>query len=232
MEPISSGDDCASIEDDLAVLAIGALTGQDRARVLGHLEGCARCTVRLEELSATADGLLDAIPEVAPPMGFAERTMAVVRADLSRSAQRTPPVQPIRPGVPLTRRLVACAAVVAALVVGAGVGDLVATSGSGPATAVQVAPIRSSVGTEGTVVLVSSGHKGRLVMTLDDAPASGTVTCSIVLTDGSRQDVGRFVLASGYGSWTAPLPVAATSVRQVSIVDDDSGAMVGTARIG
>jgi hypothetical protein len=133
--------------------------------------------------------------------------------------------------LPTSRRLAAAAAVVVALALGAGVGDLVATSHeSTPAAAVRSAPVHSAAGTEGTVVLVSSGHTGWLVMTLHDAPTTGVVSCSITLADGSRRDIGRFSLADGYGSWTAPLPVSAAAVRSVSVVDD-SGTMVGAARI-
>ena len=60
--------------------------------------------------------------------------------------------------------------------------------------------------------------------------ATGTVTCSIVLHDGTRREVGRFSLADGYGSWVASLPVPASSVRTVSMVDGH-GALVAAARV-
>jgi hypothetical protein len=40
-------------------------------------------------------------------------------------------------------------------------------------------------------------------MTVHDAPASGLVSCTLTLKDGSHQTVGTFKVSDGYGSWTA-----------------------------
>ena len=220
MEPTSRGSDCDALHDDLAVLAIGALTGHDRARVLAHLEGCPPCAAELEELAATADGLTALIPEATPPEGFSDRAMAMIRAEHSA------------PHRPFVRRLAAVAAVVALLALGGGVGAIVASTGhDAPATAVRSAPLHSTSGAEGTVLLVSTGQKGWLVMTLHDAPTSGTVTCTLALADGTHRAIGAFSLATGYGSWTARIPVPVSSVRWVDVVND-SGTTVASARIG
>ncbi len=219
MEPTMHGFECESFDDDLAALAVGSLTGHDRARMLAHLESCSRCTARLEELSATTDALTALLPEAIPPEGFADRTVARFRAEQTPARR------------PLSRRLVAAAAVVATLALGAGVGEVVAASqGAAPVTAFRTAPLHSKQGAEGTVVLTSTGERGWLVMTLHDVPEGGTVTCSIVLSDGTRQVVGRFSLADGYGSWVTVLPVSATSVRTVRVVDG-SGSIVATGRL-
>ncbi len=220
MEPTASDAECEARRDDLAALAVGALTGKDRARVLSHLGTCSACTAEIEKYSAAADALTALVPEATPPEGFVDRTMARVRAE-SKAPARQP-----------ARRLAAAAAVVVAVALGAGVGEVVASSqGGAPATAFLSAPLHSTRGTEGTVVLVSTGKEGWLVMTLHDAPANGTVTCSIVLADRTRQEVGTFSLADGYGSWIADLPVPAASVRAVTVVDGQGGT-VASARVG
>ena len=220
MEPTSRGSDCDALHDDLAVLAIGALTGHDRARVLAHLEGCPHCAAELEEFAATADGLTTLIPEATPPEGFSDRAMAMIRAEHGVPHQ------------PFVRRLAAAAAVVVLLAFGGGIGAIVSSTGhDAPATAVQRAPLHSTLGAEGTVLLVSTGQKGWLVMTLHDAPTSGTVTCTLALADGTHRAIGAFSLAAGYGSWTARLPVPVSSVRWVNVVND-TGTMVASARIG
>lgn len=116
MEPTPPTAECEGLHDDLAVLAIGALTGHDRARILSHLEGCPSCAAEMEELSAAADALATLIPEAEPDEGFSERTMAVIRAE-----------QPGRQR-PLVRRFAAVAAVVVLLAVGGGTGAVVASS--------------------------------------------------------------------------------------------------------
>ena len=182
MESTSTDPECASFQDDLAVLAVGALTGHERARLVAHLEECPQCSTKLEELSAAADALTSLIPDAIPSEGFSERTVARFRAEQQVSRR------------PLTRRLAAVAAVVVALALGAGAGELAASQGGSPAPAFLTAPLHSTVGTEGSVVLMSSGEQGWLVMNVHDAPSTGTVTCSIVLHDGTRREC-RAVLA-------------------------------------
>lgn len=217
MEP-TRDPECAAVRDDLASLAIGALTGVDRARVLAHLEGCASCTADVEELAAAADALIALVPDAAPPEGFADRTVELIRAD--RAPRRS-----------ALRRAAAVAAVAILLAVGAGVGAVASSSGTtAPASAVRTAPLRSSVGTKGTVLLVSQGHQAWLIMALHDAPVSGLVSCSITLDRGARQEVGSFGLTDGYGSWSVVLPVAASTVRSVRVADA-TGAMIASAQL-
>jgi hypothetical protein len=219
MEPTPPTAVCQELHDDLAVLAIGALTGHDRSRILAHLQDCPSCPPELEELSAAADALATLIPEAVPTEGFSDRTMAVIRAEQQGRQQ------------PLIRRLAAVAAVVVVLAVGGAVGAALApTSHPVPANALWSGPLHSTQGAQGTVVLLSSGQKGWLVMNLYDAPTSGTVTCTLALDDGTHRSVGEFSLAAGYGSWTAPIPVPASSVRWVNVVSA-SGTTVASARI-
>ncbi len=226
MESATQGPECEAFRDDLASLAIGALDGLDRSRVLGHLEGCPHCTVAVEELSAAADVLTTLIADADPPPGFADRTMDLIRADREDRAV------PLRPtGRPVFRRVAAVAAVIVLLAVGTVVGAAMASSGRhDPVAAVQTTPLHSAVGTKGTVLLVSSGHQGWLVMTLHNAPSSGEVTCSITMADGSKKELGEFDLTDGYGSWSVDLPVAVSTVRTVRVVDE-SGTMVAVARV-
>jgi anti-sigma factor RsiW len=223
MEPTTHGAECEAFRDDLASLAIGALTGLDRARVLAHLETCPQCTAEVEELSATADVLTSVIPGAEPPPGFADRTMELIRADQ---------VVPLRPATrPVLRRVAAVAAMVVLLAVGTVVGAEVASSGRhAPSTAVSTTPLHSTVGARGTVMLVSTAHQGWLVMTLHHTPSSGSVTCSVTLADGSHKNLGEFDVSDGYGAWSVDLPVPASTVRTVSVVDD-AGAKVAWARV-
>ena len=49
------------------------LTGRERSRVLSHVESCPRCAEELEILSRTADSVLQAAPDMEPPLGFEVR---------------------------------------------------------------------------------------------------------------------------------------------------------------
>ena len=64
---------CEEYGNELAELALGVLTGRERARVLSHVESCPRCAEELEILSRAADSVLQAAPEMEPPLGFEVR---------------------------------------------------------------------------------------------------------------------------------------------------------------
>jgi predicted anti-sigma-YlaC factor YlaD len=54
-------------------LALGALTGRQRARAIEHLERCDACRRRVGDMTGTAEQLLRLLPECEPPPGFAIR---------------------------------------------------------------------------------------------------------------------------------------------------------------
>ena len=64
---------CEQYSDDLAELALGVLTGRERAQVLAHVESCPRCADELEHLSRVADTVVQSAPEMEPPLGFEVR---------------------------------------------------------------------------------------------------------------------------------------------------------------
>ena len=57
----------------MAELALGVLTGRERARALSHVESCPRCAEELEILSRAADTVVQAAPDMEPPLGFEVR---------------------------------------------------------------------------------------------------------------------------------------------------------------
>ncbi|HEX4538956.1 MAG TPA: hypothetical protein VH112_01835, partial [Acidimicrobiales bacterium] len=75
-----------------AEVALGILSGPERADALGHLEHCVGCRVRVEGLAQTGDSLLLLAPEVDPPMGFESRVAARVNGQADR-AEAPPDVQ-------------------------------------------------------------------------------------------------------------------------------------------
>ena len=64
---------CEKYSDELAELALGVLTGRERAQALSHVESCQRCAEELEQLSRVADTVLQVAPDVEPPLGFEVR---------------------------------------------------------------------------------------------------------------------------------------------------------------
>ncbi len=103
---------CDRLADDLAELALGVLTGRERAQALSHVESCPRCAEELEQLSRVADTVVQAAPEMEPPMGFEVRLFERMGVADVRPRRRR-----LRPSVWVP---VAAAAAAAALALGLG----------------------------------------------------------------------------------------------------------------
>jgi len=66
---------CAGLAEVATELALGVLTGRERAQAIAHLEQCDTCREDVRQLMATSDGLLALLPETEPPAGFETRVL-------------------------------------------------------------------------------------------------------------------------------------------------------------
>ena len=222
---------CEEYANELAELALGVLTGRERSRVLSHVESCPRCAEELEVLSRTADSVLQAAPDMEPPLGFEVRLferMGVTDVVPSRRAPAPPPVAlgagrgGRRRGGPGARHRAQRDVVPF---------DVVRTRlRSRPSHHVVTAALVSNGKTVGHV-MTFGGDKPWLSMTLDDSSAHGTVRCVVVTEDGVTHAVGTFESRQGYGAWMAPLHVNPATVRTAEVVSP-SGTVIATATLG
>jgi hypothetical protein len=218
---------CEQYENELAELALGVLTGRERARVLSHVESCPRCAEELEVLSRTADTVVMAAPEMEPPLGFEVRLFERMGVIDVRPRRRR-----LRPS-----RWVPAVVGVAAAALALGLG-LSLTSSPAPTVTTQsqgsrqvvTAALLSNGKTVGHVMTVG-GANPWLSMTLDDSTAHGTVHCVVVTDDGVTHNVGTFDAHDGYGAWMAPLHVDPADVRTAKVVSP-SGTVIATATLG
>lgn len=74
---------CGELADAAAELALGALTGRERAYALLHLEYCGACQERVRRLAVTGDDLLGLLPDRDPPPGFETGVLALVSSNRS-----------------------------------------------------------------------------------------------------------------------------------------------------
>jgi hypothetical protein len=220
---------CEECSADLPELALGVLTGRERARALAHVEACPRCAEELEHLARAADTVLLAAPDEEPPMGFEVRLFD--RMGLS-AVGRHRPRRTWRPGW-VTAALTSAAAAVAALGVGLG---LTLSSPSPPAPVaeaharhVESANLVAHGRTVGHVVY-SDGTKPWMSMMLADSGVQGMVDCVVVDKDGTTHKVGTLVATDGNGAWYAPLHVSPDNLRAAKVVSP-SGAVIATAAL-
>jgi hypothetical protein len=224
---------CAEISHALPELALGVLTGRDRAAALVHVESCSRCADELEQLARAADAVVRVAPELEPPVGFEVRLFS--RMGVTEGVASPPPVRRLR----IPTWALASAAAVVALAIGLGVGHGLTSSSGHPSVAVGKPTAGANVTTAALRengrpvgrVRISSGTNPWMFMTLDDASVQGKATCQVVTDDGVTHTVGTFTVKQGYGAWGAPLPVSPRDVQRAEVVSP-TGTVIATATMG
>jgi hypothetical protein len=217
---------CGQHRTELSELALGVLTGRDRARTLAHLETCSRCAEELEQLSRAADAVVQAAPEAEPPMGFEVRLFERMGVADVRHASRFRSPRWVVGGLSAAAAIVALA-----------VGLSLSLSSSTPPIQ-NAAPARGVITADlvgyGTVVgrvAVHGGANPWMSMMLIDSSAQGLVNCVVVTSDGVSHQVGTFDTAKGYGAWVAPLSVNPKDIRSAEVVAP-SGTVIASAALG
>jgi hypothetical protein len=236
---------CARFADVAAELALGVLTGRERAEALAHLDFCEECREHVRQLTMTGEELLGLLPSSEPPPGFETRVMErlglavpgprhAARGRLfgrgSADTTHESGIARFKTGLTgRTRRMLAVAAVALAVTVSAlgGWGLHAATSSpAGPplSSAELLSASHQPVGD----VFYYHGDSRWMYMSVYMNHVSGTVICQLVSTNGNVTTVGSFRLVGGYGSWGGPATGGGTiaSARLVSL----NGTVLATAR--
>jgi hypothetical protein len=241
---------CDEHASNLAELALGILTGRERAAALAHVDVCPRCAEELEQLAHAADAVVRVAPELDPPVGFEVRLfnrMGLTEAPPAESVpDRVVAPGPAAPGGSVTplrwvssrpRWVMAAAAAVIALAIGLSIGW---NTGSGRGTPEQAGrgPVGAEVATADLVANGSTvgsvntygGSKPWMLVTLADSWSDGKVTCEVVTADGVTHKVGSFTAKDGYGAWGAPLRVAPQDIKKAEVVSSN-GTVIATASL-
>src|SRR5947209_9781138 len=79
---------CAEVREFAPELALGILGGAERADVVLHVNGCARCQAYVVELTEAADAIPQLVPEMEPPTGFEGRVLQRLDEGRRRSRRR------------------------------------------------------------------------------------------------------------------------------------------------
>jgi hypothetical protein len=243
---------CAEFADVAAELALGVLTGRERAEALAHLDHCEACREHVRQLTMTGEQLITLLPSREPPAGFETRVMERIGLTAPGRARAAPgrigPISRVsraisrlghrvsRAGRPVgrPRRLLAAAAVAVAVIV-AGLGGWGLRTATSPAAArsplTSAALLSASRHTVGEVYYYD-GHSRWIVMSvnMNTGLPSGTVTCQLVSTDGQVMTVGSFRLTYGYGSWGSPDTVSRGDLAGVRLIAAN-GTVLATATL-
>jgi anti-sigma-K factor RskA len=234
---------CHEFQDMAAELALGVLTGRERAQAMAHLEHCEACRENVRQLTLTGEGLLELLPAMEPPAGFETRVMdrigltapapAPARrfAWLPRAGRRGAGQSgPDRARqLSRTRRMLAVAAVMLAVVAGGLGGWALGNGASSPAgTPLRSAALESATHQAVGKIYLYQGRQHWLYMSVNLPSGQGTVICQVRNRDGHLTTVGTFHLTNGYGYWGSPAPGNPGSLTGARLVTP-SGTVLATA---
>jgi anti-sigma-K factor RskA len=223
---------CEEFDGVAAELALGVLTGRERAAALEHLDRCEACRANVRQLTVTGEVLLGLLPAIEPPPGFETRVLdrlgiaATSRPSRARGSRRWP----VRSGsVGITRRTLAAAAVVVAVVVSAlgGWGLRAALSPPARSSLSSAALLTASHQAVGKIFLYD-GNPRWVYMSVYMDSARGAVTCQLIGKDGRVTTLGAFRLADGYGAWGSADPVDNGPLTGARLIDS-TGTVLATA---
>lgn len=231
---------CEEFANVAAELALGVLTGRERAQALAHLDRCDTCLAEVRQLTLTGEELLGLLPPVEPPAGFETRVLARIGIEAPVPAPSPAPARKWRawklprrsagrpPGI--TRRMLATAAVVAGLAV-AVLGGWGLHSATTPATAsspLSSAALVSADHQDSGKIFIYNGTPRWVYMGVNVGSANGTVICQLVGKDGHVTTVGSFRVTNGYGEWGSTVPAGAGQLSGARLVTP-GGVVLATA---
>ncbi len=212
---------CATVRTLAPELALGVLDGAERAEALAHVESCARCQAFVAELTEAVDLMPLLVEEREPPAGFERRVIAHLFPTANARRWRI-------------ARLVAAAAALVALVVGA-----VTVLGGGDGGRAPVAGARATAEPLGGAMIGTSSNvhagwvwvtDGREVMvTVDYAVAPGRYRVELRPSGAEAVTLGEMTVAGTHASWAGTSPSTIKSGASIAMVGADGVAVCQAA---
>jgi hypothetical protein len=194
---------CAEMDDVAAELALGVLTGRERALAVAHLNDCDACRESVRQLMATGEQLLELLPPAEPPAGFESRVLERLGLPASALGAAEPRLIQRPAQAPRRRRP-------------AGGGTRPATErtdgdrpdsdrpGAGPARPKRSKRLRRALAAVAVGLAVIVAGVGGWRIGAGTSPAASTAAgplSTATLLSATHQDVGDVYLYSSGGRW-------------------------------
>ncbi len=216
---------CADLADTRVELALGLLSGTDRAAAVSHLAACRTCREEVDDLSRVVDQLTLLAPPAEPPPGFETRVLAAVADGRVGRGRRLP--SPFRAGRLIGGRAAAVAAV-GLLAMGLILGFAADRTGDRQAAEPgQVPPVRTALavspsGRTTCRVMVTGTNPATVLVSLDGSPgAAGAYAVAVQQVGVPTIDLGTLQLADGHGILARSVPVDAARLTTMLMYGDD-----------
>ena len=223
---------CERFESLAAELALGLLSGGERAEALEHLVSCPSCRLHLEELARVADAMMLLAPAAEPPVGFETRVLDRI-APAGRSSE--PARRWWRWLVPGVAVGAAGAAVIAGALAVAGVAlrhpakpgpelerDYVAALRTLGGTSLRATRLLGADGRDAGEVFVYQGEPSWVFVEVHDAAASaGSYRVELLSDQSVLATIDGLAVGGGSGSLGRALLVDTGDVTGVAVLGPD-----------
>jgi Putative zinc-finger len=215
---MSDNERCEETRELIPELALGIADGEERARVLEHVEDCAACRRELERHSAVADGLLELAPEEEPPPGF---ELGVLRTIQPPAPRR----RPILRRLAFAGTAAAAAAITAvALLIGTREDRQLAdhyraTLAQAYGKEFRAARLTDPAGRPGGVLFAYRGSPSWILVTVPPARRASVAGAELIHRNGAIIPLGSFRLEDG--AWGGSIPIDLQDVAAVHLLGAD-----------
>jgi hypothetical protein len=214
---------CAEVRELAPDLALGTLSGGERAEVLLHTNGCARCQAFVAELTDVADRLPMLAPEIEPPAGFGPATLALMTGARRRRRFRW---------AATIAATAAAAAILSVAIVRVTDSSTTQTAARAPVTApvLREVPMIGAGGQQAGDVYVAGGRRATVRIEVSYAVPNGMYGIQVNHGVGAPAQIGMVSVMGWKGEWSGPVTLP-RGAAVVSLVDV-SGKIVCSAFVG
>jgi hypothetical protein len=221
---MSSAFGCNEVRELAPDLALGTLSGGERAEALLHVNGCARCQTLVAELTEVADRLPLLAPEVEPPPGFGESTVALMTGARPRRRFR----------FAAAIAAAAAAAAILSITIVRVTDDTTSRTTAAPppatAPALRSADMIGANGNPAGEVWVAGDRTATMRVQLSYAVPNGTYAIRVNPSGSPATVVGMVSVNGWHGMWSGPVKLP-RGPATVSLIDA-SGHAVCSATVG
>jgi hypothetical protein len=193
-------------------LALGTLTGPERAEAIGHLASCAECQQRAGDLAQVVDSMLVLAPEEEPSDDFEARVLA--RTIGAPSDGGDPARRPSG-----RRRLVLAGSLAAALVAVVALAAWFVGRDGDPANALRTAVATEEGSRAVCRAVINEVDPAWLFVSLDEPGEARTgYDVEVRLENGEVARVGRIEVRDGHGALAVTLDLGGSRARSVRLI--------------
>ncbi|MDQ3661106.1 MAG: zf-HC2 domain-containing protein [Actinomycetota bacterium] len=208
---------CADVELLLPELALGTLTGEDRARALDHLGSCPHCSDELRKLNELGDQLLLLAPSAEPPVGF--ESLVVKRLGVGSRKGR------LRKGILIAAAGFLCIALLSASVtyfVGRGDRELADSYREALRVAngeyVAARPLTDKGGEDAGYIFGYQGSPSWIFCMISPGLPTATYDVEVSSKDGRTWELGEIYVHANETTWGRSLPIPLHEVKEITLV--------------